>query len=85
MDKMITIYGMRDCSDCKRAKALLQSKQIVYKEFWIEEDQKVLDYALSINGGVMITPTIQFPDGSVLVEPDNEQLEKKLKKINLLS
>jgi mycoredoxin len=31
-----------------------------------------------VNGGYKSVPTIVFPDGSVLVEPSNAALEKKL-------
>jgi mycoredoxin len=34
-----------------------------------------------VNGGYKSVPTIIFPDGSVLVEPSNVVLEKKLKEV----
>jgi glutaredoxin len=80
----ITIYGTHTCSDCKRTKLFLGERNIAYTELFIEDDQAALQKSLDINGGQTITPTVVFPDGSWMVEPDNEQLEKKLKEIGLV-
>jgi mycoredoxin len=37
-----------------------------------------MEYAQQFNGGCRSVPTIVFPDGSVLVEPSNAELEAKL-------
>ncbi|MGH8283893.1 MAG: glutaredoxin 3 [Gammaproteobacteria bacterium] len=36
--KTVTIYSTRVCPYCMRAKALLQSKQVAYTEFLVDQD-----------------------------------------------
>ena len=44
----------------------------------IDEEPKFQKIVKDINNGRSIVPTIIFPDGSVLVEPSNSELIKKL-------
>ena len=41
--------------------------------------QWVRDRAVALNDGFQRVPVLEFDDGSVLVEPTNEQLAAKLK------
>jgi len=43
-----------------------------------DEEPKFQKIVKDINNGRSIVPTIIFPDGSVLVEPSNSELIKKL-------
>ena len=80
----ITIYGTHTCSDCQRTKLFLEQQNIPYTILYIEDDEKALEKSLEINGNQTITPTVVFPDGSWMVEPDNEQLLEKLKEQKLV-
>ena len=80
----ITIYGTHTCSDCRRTKLFLEQQNIPYTILYIEDDEKALEKSLEINGNQTITPTVVFPDGSWMVEPDNEQLLEKLKEQKLV-
>jgi glutaredoxin len=44
----------------------------------IDEDAEAKAFVRKANHGAVILPTIVFPDGSMLVEPSNEELETKL-------
>jgi mycoredoxin len=72
------MYGTTWCPDCLRAKQLFKQYNIAFDWIDIEKDQKAIDYVVKVNGGYKSVPTIVFPDGSVLVEPDNTTLKKKL-------
>ena len=74
----ITIYGAYWCPDCRRSKQFLGEHQIPYKWVDIEQDKTGEAYVLQKNDGKRIIPTIEFEDGSILVEPSNAELAAKL-------
>ena len=74
----LTIYGAHWCPDCRRSKQFLGEYQIPYNWVNIEEDKAGEQYVLEKNSGMRIIPTIEFPDGSILVEPSNAELAAKL-------
>jgi mycoredoxin len=76
--EQIKVYGTKWCPDCLRAKQALGRHNISYTWIDIENDEQALEYVVKVNNGNQSVPTIVFPDGSVLVEPGNAELEKKL-------
>jgi len=74
----ITIHGAYWCPDCRRSKQFLGEHQIPYKWVDIEQDKAGEAYVLQKNDGKRIIPTIEFADGSILVEPSNAELAAKL-------
>lgn len=74
----ITVYGATWCPDCRRAKKFLGEQQVEYKWVDIEQDPEAVAYVERVNKGKRIIPTIVFGDGSVLVEPTNAELARKL-------
>jgi mycoredoxin len=81
--EQIKVYGTRWCPDCFRAKQVFDRLKIPYIWIDIENDEQAFSYVQKVNGGYQSVPTIVFPDGSVLVEPGNAELEKKLTEIKL--
>ncbi len=73
------MYGTTWCGDCHRAKALLDDLGVGYEWVNIEEVEGASERMLELNGGIMRVPTLIFPDGSVLVEPTNDQLLARLR------
>ena len=73
----ITMYGAEWCSDCRRAKTVLDASGVAYEYVDLEAVPEAADTALSISGRTNI-PVITFADGSHLVEPSNAELEAKL-------
>jgi mycoredoxin len=78
--EQIKMYGTKWCPDCARAKRVFDKLKVVYEWHNIEEEPEAAAYVEKVNGGFKSVPTIVFPDGSVLVEPSNQELEKKLNK-----
>jgi thioredoxin reductase (NADPH) len=74
----ITVYGAYWCPDCRRSKQFLGEHQIPYKWVDIEQDTAGEAYVIQKNNGKRIIPTIEFGDGSILVEPTNAELAAKL-------
>ena len=74
----IVMYAVDWCPDCRRAKQFLGEHQIPYRWIDIEQDPEGEKYVLQRNNGKRIIPTLEFPDGSILVEPTNAELAAKL-------
>lgn len=75
----IVLYGVSWCGDCRRSRRLLTQEQIPYTDIDIEQDENAAIFVRQQNGGNQSVPTIIFPDGTKLVEPDNPTLLEKLK------
>ena len=74
----IVMYGTSWCPDCRRAQRVLEQNGVQYEYVNIEEDEAAAAYVVEVNRGYRSVPTILFPDGSILVEPSNAQLQSKL-------
>ncbi len=74
----IKVYGTTWCPDCVRAKKVLDKHLIPYSWIDIADNAEARAYVEKVNNGNRSVPTIVFPDGSVLVEPSNTELEAKL-------
>jgi len=73
----IVMYGVDWCPDCRRARFFFKRKNIPYLDVNIDENEQAAAFVKEINGGMRSVPTIIFPDGSLLVEPSEAQLEEK--------
>jgi glutaredoxin len=76
--KIDKLYGAAWCADCKRSRDFLDSRQISYNYIDIDSVAGAAEEVSKINKGYKSIPTIVFSDGSVLVEPSNNQLAEKL-------
>ncbi len=69
----IVMYGAQWCGDCHRAKAILDIQGIDY-EYRNTDDSDVNHEMLAITHGRFEIPTLLFPDGTVVQNPDNAAL-----------
>ena len=74
----IRVYGTSWCGDCTRAKRYMDDNRVGYTWTDVDQDTQYVQLIKELNGGEQRVPTIVFPDGSVLIEPTNEQLKVKL-------
>ncbi|NTW01326.1 MAG: mycoredoxin [Oscillochloris sp.] len=74
----IVVYGTTWCPDCRRAQRVLDQLGRHYTYVNIEADSRAAAYVMQVNRGNHSVPTIVFPDGSILVEPSNAELQAKL-------
>jgi mycoredoxin len=81
--EQIRVYGTRWCPDCLRVKQVFSRHNVTFAWYDIEQDEQACAYVEKVNGGLKSVPTILFPDGSILVEPANAVLEKKLAEAKL--
>ncbi len=75
--KPIKMYATPGCGDCRMASRWFDSHGIPYEYINIAEDEDAAAYVVRVNGGMRSVPTIVFPDGSILVEPNTRQLAAK--------
>ena len=76
-NEAIKVYGAKRCGDCFQVKMILDNHHIKYQWIDIEHDENARAFVSQINDGCIVAPTIEFNDGSVLVEPTNIQLRNK--------
>ncbi|MDA8375004.1 MAG: FAD-dependent oxidoreductase [Actinomycetota bacterium] len=79
MAEVVRILGANWCPDCKRAKQFLADQRVPYRFIDVEQDQAAHREVMERNGGKLIIPVIEFPDGSILIEPDNSEIAATLK------
>ncbi|MBM3125127.1 MAG: NrdH-redoxin [Chloroflexi bacterium] len=72
----IVMYTTRDCPDCHRARSYFERNHIHYLQVGLEGDEKAKKFVKSINQGNQSVPTIILPDGTILVEPSTEELDR---------
>ncbi|MHA1304108.1 MAG: FAD-dependent oxidoreductase [Candidatus Heimdallarchaeaceae archaeon] len=78
MVSITRFFGTLWCSDCKRSKAFLAEHRIPYEYIDIDEDEEAAKFVQKVNNGKRKVPTIEFSDGTYLVEPTNAELAEKL-------
>ena len=74
----ITIYGTSWCGGSRHARLILDRNNISYTWIDIDLDDQAAKYVESLNRGFRSVPTIVWQDGSILVEPSEDQIAKKL-------
>src|SRR5258708_16717002 len=74
----ITLYGTTWCSDCKRTKKFFGEQRVHYEFVDIDGNADGLAVVEKANDGKHIIPVLVFDDGSILIEPSNADLAKKL-------
>jgi len=74
----IQVYGAPWCPDCKRSKQFLGEQRVAYEWIDIDKQPAAAQVVREKNNGRQIIPTIVFEDGSVLAEPSNDELARKL-------
>ena len=73
----IKVYGAEWCGDCRRAKRMLERTDTPYMYIDVDADLDAKAEAIRLSGRKNI-PVIVFPEGEVLVEPTDPELEQAL-------
>ncbi len=73
----IRVAGTLWSPGCHRAKDFLARNRIPYQWLDIEKDAEAKELVAAVNSGRPRLPVVFFPDGDVLVEPDNLALAEK--------
>jgi glutaredoxin len=73
----LVMYSASWCPDCKRSKAFLDRHQVEYTTIDIGKDTDAFIFLEKLTRRVRI-PTLVFPDRTILIEPSDEELGRKL-------
>ncbi len=73
----IVMYTTERCPDCLRARKFLEVNHIPHLRVGLEGNPEATEFVMKLNHGYKSVPTIVFPDGSILVEPNWEELKAK--------
>jgi glutaredoxin len=77
----IIVYGASWCPDARRARRFFDEHGVEYTWIDIEEDSEAHEFVRKTNNGQIVLPVIVFPDQSLLVEPTNYDLAKKMEEL----
>jgi glutaredoxin-like protein len=78
----IVVYGASWCPDARRARRFFDEQGVAYEWIDIDEDREASNFVRETNGGQSVIPVIVFPDKSILVEPSNYEVAKKLEELS---
>lgn len=78
----VIFYGTSRCGDCRRSRRVFAQIGTPYEEIDIDADKQAETFVRALNRGNRSVPTIVFPDGSLLVEPNDDALVIKLKDLS---
>jgi mycoredoxin len=78
MGQNIVVYGADWCGDCVRARRVLDRRGIRYEYIDVDVQAGAADEAVEAAQGRKNIPVIVFPDGRVLVEPSDPELDAAL-------
>lgn len=79
----IRVYGADWCRDCRRTKRQLTDLSVPFEYIDLEEDPAAAERAREISGRTNI-PVVVYPDGTHHVEPENPQVEAKLRELSVI-
>jgi mycoredoxin len=74
----IRVFGADWCGDCVRAKRVLDRAGAAYEWIDVEVQAGAAADAWKLAGGRHNIPVIELPDGRILVEPTDQELEDAL-------
>ena len=80
-EAFINVYGATWCPDTSRARRILDKNHVRFTWHDVDTDRAARSYVESVNNGDCRIPTIVLVDGSIMVEPDDEELESMLRRI----
>lgn len=78
-DSRPIIYSAPWCGYCIRLKSQLDREGISYVEVDVDQNPEALPKLDELNGGEWVIPTVEFADGSALVNPSVVAVAEKLR------
>lgn len=75
----VVVFGADWCADCRQAKAWLRHNNVPFTDIDVERDTEARDRAIELADGRRNIPVVLLPDGSVLVEPTDADLDRALR------
>jgi mycoredoxin len=76
-DNEIVVYGNTHCGGVRRARLFLDEHKVPYRFIDIDQDEAAAKHLEGLARGFRSVPTLEWPDGSALVEPSDAELAKR--------
>ena len=76
--KIILLYATTWCYQSRNTRVFLDQQNVPYEFIDIDKDKAGEAFVLKTNNGSRSVPTLLFPDGTILTEPSQSELKKKL-------
>jgi mycoredoxin len=74
----LVVYGTPGCGAVRRARLFLEQHRIPYRFIDIDRNEPAARHVENLASGFRSVPTLEWPDGSVLVEPSTKELADKI-------
>jgi glutaredoxin len=74
----LTVYGASWCHDTQNTRARLDDLKVPYEYHDVDVSEDAKRRVEEANHGGQTIPVLDFPDGHVLIEPDDQELEAAL-------
>ena len=74
----IIVYGTNWCGDCFRTRKFLNDHAVPYTWVNIDQNKQAEQFVIQTNHGNRSVPTIVLENDTILVEPSNHELARKL-------
>ena len=73
---VLIVYGTGWCPDVRRSRAVLDGAGVAYR--YVDLDRAATHLVRRLQHGRRRIPTLVWPDGSILVEPSDDELRARL-------
>ena len=80
----VTVYGRNWCEDTQATRKQLDGLGVPYQYIDIEQNAEAAAWVEIQNGGKRRTPTLDI-DGTILVEPDEQELKDSLRQAAVIA
>ena len=74
----LVVYGTGWCPDVRRSRAVLDGAGVAYRYVDLDADRAATRLVRRLQHGRRRIPTLVWPDGSILVEPSDDELRARL-------
>ena len=74
----VLVYATSWCPFCSRLRQDLEAAGVDFDVVDIEADEPAAQFVESVNRGNRVVPTVLFPNGDTLTNPDPEEVRARL-------
>ena len=74
----LVVYGTGWCPDVRRSRTVLDDAGVAYRYVDLDADRDATRLVRRLQHGRLRIPTLVWPDGSVLIEPSDDELRDRL-------
>lgn len=73
----VVVYATPWCPFCRQLLAALPALNVPFTMVDVDEDEQAAAFVEAVNGGNRVVPTVVFPDGSSLTNPEPDHVRAR--------